>query len=99
MLTRRDFLAASLLLPAVASQTSTEHFIATIPLGAPGGARTTPLGRLLGNGLDARQFTDLSTIQADNASTLVTPNDRFYIRTASPGDTSGARGFSRATGV
>ena len=79
-----------------------------MPLGAPGGARIPPFGRLLGAGLDARQFTDLSLI-AESAilnqsairpsrasgrpepvegripqSALVTPSDRFFIRTAAP---------------
>ena len=71
-----------------------------MPLGAPGGARIPPFGRLLGAGLDARQFTDLSlvaesaipnqsTIPNQSAiripqSALVTPADRFFIRTAAP---------------
>jgi molybdopterin-dependent oxidoreductase-like protein protein len=82
--TRRQFLAASLLLPAVAAQTSTARFIATVPLGNPGRGATAPLGRLLGNGLDARLFTDLSTIDPRDPTTLVTPIDRYYIRTAAP---------------
>ena len=36
---------------------------------------------LLGNGLDARQFTDLSSLDAGR---LVTPTAQFYIRTAHP---------------
>jgi len=73
--------------------------MATVPLGNVGGAPTAPLGRLLGNGLDARQFTDLSTIDPRNPGTLVTPSERFYIRTATPSDVNGARGFSRASGI
>jgi DMSO/TMAO reductase YedYZ molybdopterin-dependent catalytic subunit len=46
-------------------------------LEAPG----VPLGRVVGEGLDARQFTDLSTLTRD---TLVTSNDRFFVRTAQP---------------
>jgi len=83
MVTRRSFLSAALALPFF-PQTSTARFVAALPLGNPGGAMT-PLGRLLGNGLDARQFTDLSAIRADDPATLVTPTDRFYIRTAAPG--------------
>jgi DMSO/TMAO reductase YedYZ molybdopterin-dependent catalytic subunit len=83
-LTRRKFLAAALLVPAVAQQSSTERFVATVPLGNPSGGPTAPLNRLLGSGLDARQFTDLSTINRRDPNTLVTPTDRFYIRTAAP---------------
>jgi len=83
---RRDFLAASVLLPAsVWPQTSAARFVATVPLGRVAGAPTVPLNRLLGNGLDARLFTDLSTIDPADPATLVTANDRFYVRTAAPG--------------
>ena len=40
-----------------------------------------PLEALYGEGLDARQVLDLSTLDAD---LLVVPNDRFFIRTAWP---------------
>jgi DMSO/TMAO reductase YedYZ molybdopterin-dependent catalytic subunit len=40
-----------------------------------------PSGVLLGAGLDARLFTDLSMLEPDG---LITPNDRFFIRTACP---------------
>jgi DMSO/TMAO reductase YedYZ molybdopterin-dependent catalytic subunit len=97
MITRRSFLSV-LALPLF-PQTSSARLIATVPLGQPASGRVAPLGRLLGNGLDARQFTDLSTIQPDDPTTLVTPNDRFYVRTATPGNVDGARNFGRATGV
>ena len=84
--------------------------IAAVALGAPGGARIPPFGRLLGAGLDARQFTDLSLVTEsaipqsafpqsaipnqsasrsqtairNPQSALVTPADRFFIRTAAP---------------
>ncbi len=61
---RRDFLSASLLLPAVARQTSEARLIGLVPLGNPGGAPPPPFGRLLGDGLDARLFTDLSLLGA-----------------------------------
>jgi DMSO/TMAO reductase YedYZ molybdopterin-dependent catalytic subunit len=38
-----------------------------------------PLGTLLGDGLDARLFTDLSGL---TPASLVTPTDRFFVRTA-----------------
>jgi len=54
-------------------------FVGTVPLeGTRPGA---PLGRLLGTGLDARLFTDLSTLAPDAS---IVPNDRFYIRTSAP---------------
>ena len=43
-----------------------------------------PFGRLLGTGLDARLFTDLSTLTSDKPDTLVTPADQFFVRTAMP---------------
>jgi DMSO/TMAO reductase YedYZ molybdopterin-dependent catalytic subunit len=91
---RRDFLSAALLLPAFARQTSDARFIATMPLGNPGGAPPPPFGRLLGAGLDARLFTDLSQLGAaprtshDAPRTLNdaarTATDEFFVRTAAP---------------
>jgi DMSO/TMAO reductase YedYZ molybdopterin-dependent catalytic subunit len=46
-----------------------------------GRAAEIPLDTLLGAGLDARMFTDLSTL---TPSSLVTPTECFYIRTARP---------------
>jgi DMSO/TMAO reductase YedYZ molybdopterin-dependent catalytic subunit len=77
---RRDFLAASLLAPALAQLQAPAgaRLVGTIPFGASGG-RATPLNRLLGSGLDARLFTDLSHL-TDGA--LITPTGRFFVRTA-----------------
>jgi len=50
---------------------------------------------LLGTGLDARQFTDLSALDPDH---LVTPTDRFYVRTAHPPDLPAADTWSIACG-
>src|SRR5580765_6996676 len=100
-LARRDFLSAALLLPTLARQSSNAQFITTVPLGNPGGAPAPPFGRLLGDGLDARLFTDLSTLGRQSAigssnestiesairnpqSAMVTPADRFFVRTAAP---------------
>jgi len=79
---RRDFLFSALLLPAVARQTSNARFIAMVPLGNPGGAPAPPFGRLLGDGLDARLFTDLSTLGEQSSS--LTAADKFFVRTAAP---------------
>jgi DMSO/TMAO reductase YedYZ molybdopterin-dependent catalytic subunit len=57
------------------------RFVGTVELGAAVGAPAAPLGKLLGSGLDARLFTDLSTLAPDR---LVVPNDRFFVRTAYP---------------
>jgi DMSO/TMAO reductase YedYZ molybdopterin-dependent catalytic subunit len=83
-LTRRDFLSTVLLTPAAFGFQSSARFISTVPLGNPGGLPTPPFGRLLGAGLDARLFTDLSDLAADQPASLVTPNDRFFVRTAVP---------------
>jgi DMSO/TMAO reductase YedYZ molybdopterin-dependent catalytic subunit len=40
-----------------------------------------PLGVVVGSGLDGRLATDLSTLTPED---LITPNDRFYIRTCHP---------------
>jgi DMSO/TMAO reductase YedYZ molybdopterin-dependent catalytic subunit len=100
--TRRGFLSSALLLPALFRQTSTARFISVMPLGNPAGLPTPPFGRLLGSGLDARLFTDLSLLGAPpgdpqsppaaggpqssirNPPSLVTPTERFFVRTAFP---------------
>ena len=50
-----------------------------MPLGRFDGLPSPPMGQLLGRGLDARQFTDISSLTPE---TLVTPTERFFIRTA-----------------
>ena len=79
-ITRRDLLAAAFLAP-LALQRDDARFLGVVPLGPPG--NRTPLERLLGNGLDARLFTDLTTL-GNPQSDLITPNERFYVRTAAP---------------
>jgi DMSO/TMAO reductase YedYZ molybdopterin-dependent catalytic subunit len=84
---RRDFLAAAFLAP-LALQRDDARFLGIVPLGPPG--NRTPLERLLGKGLDARLFTDLTTLGNPQSairspqSDLITPNERFYVRTAAP---------------
>lgn len=53
----------------------------TMPLGRFDRRPAPPLNVLLGTGLDARQFTDLSSI---DSSGLVTPVEHFYVRTSQP---------------
>jgi DMSO/TMAO reductase YedYZ molybdopterin-dependent catalytic subunit len=85
VLTRREFLAGALVAPAALLQPpANARLLGTVPLGTTGGATPPPFGRLLGPGLDARLFTDLSTLDADRPDTLITPTDRFFVRTAAP---------------
>jgi len=85
-------------------------------LGTPGGAAAPPFGRLLGSGLDARLFTDLtllggsagnpqssvrtppSAIGGSSSASLVTPNDRFFVRTACPSPLPPAAAWSIGIG-
>jgi DMSO/TMAO reductase YedYZ molybdopterin-dependent catalytic subunit len=99
-LTRREFLSAALLLPAFARQSSNARFIETVPLGNPGGASPPPFGRLLGNGLDARQFTDLSRLGAAAAppEALRTETAAFFIRTAAPSNLPSADNWTLRLG-
>ena len=79
-LNRRDFLSATLLLPTLARQTSESRLIGDAPLVAPG-VSAPPFGRLLGDGLDARLFTDLSAVR--NSQSAIR-NEEFFVRTAAP---------------
>jgi DMSO/TMAO reductase YedYZ molybdopterin-dependent catalytic subunit len=79
-LNRRDFLSATLLLPTLARQTSESRLIGDVPLVAPG-VSAPPFGRLLGDGLDARLFTDLSEVR--NSQSAIR-NEEFFVRTAAP---------------
>jgi sulfane dehydrogenase subunit SoxC len=93
VLTRRSFLALSLdaalaawaSRAAAASRCGPDPFaggrlLRTIPLTGRG-ARVMPLETMIGRGLDARRFTDLSGIGPD---TLIIPTSRFFVRTGSP---------------
>ncbi|MBS1818991.1 MAG: molybdopterin-dependent oxidoreductase [Acidobacteria bacterium] len=57
------------------------RLVRTMPLGRLDGRPKPPTGVLLGEGLDARLFTDLSALDVDR---LVTPTSQFYVRTAHP---------------
>lgn len=57
------------------------RLIETMPLGRLDRRPTPPVHALLGTGLDARQFTDLSDLSSE---TPLTPTERFYVRTAAP---------------
>jgi DMSO/TMAO reductase YedYZ molybdopterin-dependent catalytic subunit len=83
LFTRRAFLRAALAAPTALLQ-SGARFIAIVPLGLSGGTPSPRFGRVLGGGLDARLFTDLSTLSADKPETLLTLADQFFVRTAAP---------------
>jgi len=95
---RRDFLFATLA-PALAriQPVSAGDFIGIIPFGTPG-IPTTPLDRRLGAGLDARLFTDLTTLGKPQ-SDLITPNERFYVRTAAPDAPPSLSGIGTGSGA
>lgn len=76
-------------------QVSGGRLLRTMPLGRLDGRPVPPLHALLGRGLDARQFTDLSTLSPDR---LVTPTDQFYIRTSHPPDLPSSAGWSLLLG-
>ena len=83
---RRDFLSAALLAPAAFTrQTANARLIGGVPLVAPG-AQPPPFGRLLGAGLDARLFTDLSQLVPPRTSHDAprTATEEFFVRTATP---------------
>jgi DMSO/TMAO reductase YedYZ molybdopterin-dependent catalytic subunit len=69
-------------------QTPEGRLVGTLELGAADGAPLPPFGTLLGEGLDARLFTDLSALAPDR---LIVPNDRFFVRTARPAALDSAR--------
>lgn len=57
------------------------HFIKSLPLGRLDSRPKPPRHVLLGSGLDARLFTDLTPVVTGQA---VTPTGQFYVRTAAP---------------
>ncbi len=86
---RRDFLKVGGLAwlasrsppPVRQSPLAGGRLLGTLPLDGEGSAHAPPFGRVLGTGLDARLFTDLSPLTPD---TLIIPNERFFIRTTCP---------------
>jgi len=49
-----------------------------MPLGRFDGRPTSPVNQMLGSGLDARLFSDISNLSGDSP---VTPVDQFFVRT------------------
>jgi DMSO/TMAO reductase YedYZ molybdopterin-dependent catalytic subunit len=88
---RREFLAASAAMfsAGLARPTGQERvpvppearLEGVVPFAAARAPDAPPLGRLLGDGLDARLFTDLSLVDEQR---LITPTDQFFVRTAAP---------------
>ena len=93
---RRDFLVASLLTPALArlQPPANARLLGTVPFGVPG-ARATPRNQLLGSGLDARLFTDLASLSSD---ALTTPSESFFVRTAAAASLPAAASWSVVLG-
>jgi DMSO/TMAO reductase YedYZ molybdopterin-dependent catalytic subunit len=93
MTSRREFLTASAAGVAVAALSSLNRlaaaqapvvdgrFVRTLQLGDPLRRDNPPLNQLLGDGLDARLFTDLSSLKTGET---ITPQERFFVRTARP---------------
>lgn len=71
------------------------RLVRTMPLGRLDGRPTPPLHTVLGSGLDARQFTDISQVTPDR---LLTPTSEFYVRTAHSPDLPEAAGWRLAVG-
>jgi len=71
------------------------RLVRTLTLGDPARRDNPPLNQLLGAGLDARLFTDLSSL---TQAKMVTPNDRFYVRTACPDGADSMRPWTIALG-
>src|SRR5262249_1183110 len=99
-ISRRQFLSdgfAATILGSVAlgQQSATGRLIRTLPLGDPNRLDNPPVNQLLGAGLDARLFTDLWVL---DVGAMVTPNDRFYIRTACPDEADAVRRWTIALG-
>src|SRR5215471_4232684 len=85
-LDRRDFLLTAALAPFLSRlqpPSSEARLVDTVPLYLPG-RPVPPLERLIGSGLDARLATDLSTLDPAKPDSLVTPDNRYYVRTATP---------------
>lgn len=100
-LSRRKFLATSAstfaagLVPLIGQERrkvpAGARFERMVPFAAAARPGAASLGRLLGAGLDARLFTDLSLVDEDK---LITPTDRFFIRTSAPEALPAARSWT-----
>jgi DMSO/TMAO reductase YedYZ molybdopterin-dependent catalytic subunit len=88
MVTRRAFLE---LCAAALYQTPIEggRHIGSVPF--VDADENPPFHTLMDEGLDARLYTDLSALSPDS---LVTPNDRFFVRTAFPDQLDATRPWS-----
>lgn len=71
------------------------QFVKRVPLGRFDGRPAPPLGSLLGAGLDARQFNDISGLASDS---LITASDQFFVRTAASAATTPGGPWTLAMG-
>jgi DMSO/TMAO reductase YedYZ molybdopterin-dependent catalytic subunit len=70
-------------------------FVRDVALGRFEGRAAPPLGALLGAGLDARQFTDISGLGPEG---LITSREKFFVRTAASAATMRAGAWTLALG-
>jgi DMSO/TMAO reductase YedYZ molybdopterin-dependent catalytic subunit len=89
---RRAFLAA-LFVPLAPIPGG--RFVRNVQLGRLDGRPAPALGVLMGEGLDARRFTDLSTLTPD---ALLTSPEQFFIRTSQTGEPIDADRWAIAVG-
>jgi DMSO/TMAO reductase YedYZ molybdopterin-dependent catalytic subunit len=69
--------------------------VRNVALGRFEGRVAPPLGRLVGAGLDARQFTDISGLQPE---ALITAREQFFVRTAASAATTRVAAWTLALG-
>ncbi|HEX2344810.1 MAG TPA: molybdopterin-dependent oxidoreductase [Vicinamibacterales bacterium] len=88
MVTRREFLE---LCAAVFAQNALDggRHVGVVPFADA--EQNPPFHTLMDEGLDARLYTDLSGLRSDS---LVTPNDKFFVRTAFPDQLDASRPWS-----
>ena len=67
------------------------ELVGIVPFVDRHGAPRLPDGELIDEGLDARRYIDLESLTAD---TLITPADRFFVRTAAPLNLDGDKPWS-----
>lgn len=73
-----DFISATAAALAETRATVSGEFLGVLPFAKEGQG---PLETLLGEGLDGRLYTDLSTLSPEAQPPIVIPTERFYMRT------------------
>jgi DMSO/TMAO reductase YedYZ molybdopterin-dependent catalytic subunit len=98
--TRREFLTLAAAVTTLSSFPEARRtpidgqLLGRVPLGRAG-RQPPPLETVLGSGLNARLFTDLSRLKP---TSLVTSNERFFVRTARPAALPPTRDWSIRVG-